>query len=75
MQLILDALDFPDSLIELTAARPPSWGVQFFGGAQVFGDAEKAAIFAGAVERMRQPYPSSRNLRISAVKRQAINAP
>ena len=54
VQLILDALDFPDSLNETAAAMPSSWGVQLFGGAQVFGDAEKAAIFAGAVERMRQ---------------------
>ena len=52
VQLILDALDFPDSLLETAAAMPPSWGVQLFGGAQVFGDTEKAAIFANAVERL-----------------------
>ena len=54
VQLILDALDFPASLIETAAASPPSWGVQIFGGAQVFADAEKAAIFARCVEQMQQ---------------------
>jgi hypothetical protein len=54
VQLILDALDFPDSLLETAGATPPSWGIQLFGGAQVFGDAKKTLLFAGAVERMRQ---------------------
>lgn len=54
VQLILDALDFPDSLIETTEAMPPSWGVQMFGGAQVFGDAARAALFAQAAAKMRQ---------------------
>ncbi len=54
VQLILDALDFPDSLLETANATRPSWGVQLFGGAQVFGNAENAALFARAVERMRQ---------------------
>jgi len=52
VQLILDALDFPDSLLETAEATRPSWGVQLFGGAQVFGDDDKAAVFAHAVERM-----------------------
>ncbi len=54
VQLILDALDFPDSLLETAEATPPGWGVQLFGGAQVFGDEDKAAIFAHTVERMRR---------------------
>ena len=54
VQLILDALDFPASLLETADATPPSWGVQLFGGAQVFGNAENATLFAGAVERMLQ---------------------
>lgn len=53
VQLILDALDFPASLFAAAAATPPSWGVQLFGGAQVFGDAEQAAIFADAVAQIR----------------------
>jgi len=54
VQLILDALDFPASLLETAQATPPSWGVQIFGGTQVFGDAANAAIFANAVEQMRK---------------------
>lgn len=54
VQLILDALDFPDSLLETAKAASPGWGVQLFGGAQVFGDAERATLFAQAVERMRR---------------------
>lgn len=53
VQLILDALDFPDSLLETAVATPQSWGVQMFGGAQVFGDSVRAALFAQVVERMR----------------------
>ncbi|MFO7635461.1 MAG: hypothetical protein R6W76_23145 [Caldilinea sp.] len=54
VQLILDGLDFPDSLIEASNAAPPSWGVQLFGGAQVFGDAGQPEIFAQAVAQMRR---------------------
>lgn len=54
VQLILDALDFPASLLATAAATPPSWGVQMFGGAQVFGDAEQAARFAAVVAQIRE---------------------
>lgn len=50
VQLILDALDFPESLLETTWASAPTWGFQLFGGAQVFSDPEKARIFHSAVE-------------------------
>ena len=53
VQLILDALDFPESLLATAEAQQPGWGVQLFGGAHVFADAERAAIFARAVEQMR----------------------
>jgi hypothetical protein len=53
VQLILDALDYPQSLQSVAASPRPSWGVQLFGGAQVFGDPERAQIFAAAVEEMR----------------------
>lgn len=53
VQLILDALDFPASLRATAAAQRPSWGVQLFGGAQVFGDRELALYFRVAVEQMR----------------------
>jgi hypothetical protein len=54
VQLILDALDFPDSLLATADSPRPSWGIQLYGGASVFSDAEKARVFGEAVERMRQ---------------------
>jgi hypothetical protein len=54
VQLILDVLDFPDSLLEAADARLPSWGVQLFGGASVFQDRNQAKLFSQAVERMRK---------------------
>lgn len=51
-QLILDALDFPDSLQVTAASTRPSWGVQIFGGANVFADPERARIFQMAVEQI-----------------------
>ena len=53
VQLILDALDFPDSLVATGASTTPSWGLQLFGGDRVFADPGKARIFRDAVERMR----------------------
>jgi hypothetical protein len=50
---LLDELDFPASLQETAAAASPSWGVQLFGGARVFGDTQQAALFADTVERLR----------------------
>ena len=54
VQLILDALDYPNSLLAVAASERPSWGIQVFGGAEVFGDRERAQVFASAVERMRR---------------------
>jgi hypothetical protein len=45
VQLILDALDLPDSLLAVADSRRPSWGIQVFGGAQVFRDPEQAQVF------------------------------
>jgi hypothetical protein len=53
VQLILDALDFPASLLETAASTRPSWGVQIFGGARILGDREQARIFQSAVEQIR----------------------
>jgi len=53
VQLILDALDFPGSLEATALAATPSWGLQLFGGAKVFGDREQARIFREAVGRIR----------------------
>ena len=54
VQLILDALDFPDSLTAAAAATAPSWGIQLFGGAQVFRDPGSAAVFRDAVAQIRE---------------------
>ena len=57
VQLILDALDFPASLHATAESRVPSWGVQMFGGAEVFREPEKAEVFRRAVEGMRERLP------------------
>ena len=54
VQLILDVLDFPDSLIAAAEAAVPSWGVQIFGGASILGDPELAMMFQSAVEQIYQ---------------------
>jgi len=54
VQLILDVLDFPDSLTATAEAVNPSRGIQIFGGAQVFEDPETAGIFRSAIDRIRQ---------------------
>ena len=54
VQLILDALDFPATLLSTAEAPSPSWGIQIFGGAEVFGDPQHAQVFRSAVERIRQ---------------------
>ncbi len=54
VQLILDALDFPGSLEAAADSLQPSWGIQLFGGARVFGDPAQARTFATAVERIRR---------------------
>ena len=53
VQLILDVLDFPDSLLEVAESPLPSWGVQLFGGASVFRDRNQGKVFAQACERIR----------------------
>jgi hypothetical protein len=54
VQLILDALDFPDSLTDTATASSPSWGIQLFAGAPLFQDPDKALVFKQAVETIRQ---------------------
>lgn len=53
VQLILDALDGPDSLLETANSAVPSWGLQVFGGAAVFADPARARVFAATTERIR----------------------
>ena len=54
VQLILDALDFPDSLVETAQSPVPSWGLQMFGGVQVFNDPTKAEIFRNSVKKIQE---------------------
>jgi hypothetical protein len=54
VQLILDAMDFPDSLLAVVHSERPSWGIQLFGGAQVFAEPEQAQLFRDSVERIRR---------------------
>jgi hypothetical protein len=53
VQLILDALDGPESLVETAGAATPSWGIQVFGGAAIFADPALAQTFRASVERIR----------------------
>jgi hypothetical protein len=54
LQLILDALDGPDSLLETAAAARPSWGLQVFGGASIFAEPATAQVFRRAVAQIRR---------------------
>lgn len=54
VQLILDALDFPKSLLETAKSTVPSWGLQMFDGAKIFADPTRAEIFRTAVEEIKQ---------------------
>lgn len=54
VQLILDVLDFPASLEAVAGASVPTWGVQLFGGADVFGDPDRGRLFRAATERIRR---------------------
>ncbi len=54
VQLILDVLEYPGSLLAAAESAVPSWGVQIFGGGQVFGDPEQREIFAQAVGKIKE---------------------
>jgi hypothetical protein len=53
VQLILDAVDFPASLEETAQADPPSWGLQVFGGAEIFQRPGWDDQFRRAVEQIQ----------------------
>lgn len=53
VQLILDVLDYPDSLLALPESGVRGWGLQLFGGASVFADPHKAEIFARVIRQIR----------------------
>lgn len=52
VQLILDTLDFPESLVATAQSSRPSWGIQLFSGAEVFRVPEQARVFQRAVEQI-----------------------
>ncbi len=52
IQLILDALDFPQSLEAVAASRIPSWGIQIFSGSSIFADRSRAELFRQAVAQI-----------------------
>ena len=52
VQLILDVLDFPDSMAAAADSAVQGWGVQVFGGADVFADARLAGQFAANAEKI-----------------------
>jgi hypothetical protein len=54
VQLILDVLDFPDSLLAAAESPTPSWGIQLFGGARLFNDHTQAKIFGQAIEQIHR---------------------
>jgi hypothetical protein len=56
VQLILDALEFPDSLLAAAESTRPSWGIQIFDGGRFFSNPDQASIFAQAVEQIRQKF-------------------
>jgi hypothetical protein len=54
VQLILDALDYPESLLTVAESRVPSWGIQIFGGARIFSEDGNAQYFRRAVEQIKR---------------------
>lgn len=53
IQLILDALDGPRTLLETAVSNEPSWGVQVFGGAKLWEDPELGDAFSRAVRQIQ----------------------
>lgn len=53
VQLILDALDFPDSLVETGESTVPSYGLQVFGGAKIFTEPTWMALLRTVVEKIQ----------------------
>ena len=52
VQPILDFLDFPDSLTEITGSKVPSWGFQMFSGAKMFEREDSRKTFGNAVKKI-----------------------
>ena len=52
VQLILDAKDYPESLIAAGGSSNPSWGIQMFAGAQIFSDPDSAILFRKVIDQI-----------------------
>ena len=53
VQLILDALDFPDLVQETATASVPTRGFQLFAGAALFADPDQRRVISDAVQAIR----------------------
>jgi hypothetical protein len=53
IQLILDMLDFPESLQSTAESAVPSWGVQLFGGERAFEEPAHARLLQQSIETIR----------------------
>ena len=58
VQLILDALDFPDSLLAAAESEQPSWGIQLFGGASALPRSGSG----GSLPRRRRANPQQSSI-------------
>jgi hypothetical protein len=53
VQLILDAIDFPDCMEKTVESNIPSWGIQMFSGAEIFKDKQSMNIFSRCADKLR----------------------
>lgn len=54
VQLILDFLDFPQSLEGTALSGQPSWGIQIYAGSKIFDNPTHARVFGEAVKKIKQ---------------------
>jgi hypothetical protein len=63
VQLILDYLDFPDSLEATARSGVASWGFQMYGGGEVFDHPKQIDIFRRSAEQIRRMWQDNRAIR------------
>ena len=59
MQLILDYLDYPSSMLAMLSSAVPSHGMQIYGGSRIFSDPVAARELGEAVSRSREDVRTS----------------
>jgi len=52
--LILDYLDFPESLDMSALSEKPSWGIQVYSGSRIFENPNHAEVFREAVMKIKE---------------------